>query len=177
MRTQRAVRRLHLAPVDHDVLLPLLELALKAPTSSNSQDWSFVIVEDREQKARLARLWRRLYRFVDPIAIRQAKGDERELRQMRPGQWQAEHFDLTLLAVDLPRVSGLDVLRAIRASDVPGRPLVVLMSDSHRKGEAALAYELDVDEFVLKPFTLGFLTSFATSLLADPADDPKAVPA
>ena len=91
--------------------------------------------------------------------------------------WQAEHFDLTLLAVDLPRVSGLDVLRAIRASDVPGRPLVVLMSDSHRKGEAALAYELDVDEFVLKPFTLGFLTSFATSLLADPADDPKAVPA
>ena len=91
--------------------------------------------------------------------------------------WHAEHFDLTLLAVDLPRVSGLDVLRAIRASDVPGRPLVVLMSDNHRRGEAALAYELDVDEFVLKPFTLGFLTSFATALLTDSSDGPKAVPA
>lgn len=34
MRTQRAVRRLHLDPVDHDVLLPLLELSLKAPASS-----------------------------------------------------------------------------------------------------------------------------------------------
>ena len=54
MRTQRAVRRLHLEPVSHDVLLPLLELALKAPTSSNSQDWCFVVVEDRAVKAELA---------------------------------------------------------------------------------------------------------------------------
>jgi two-component system chemotaxis response regulator CheY len=91
--------------------------------------------------------------------------------------WRAEHFDLTLLAVDLPRVSGLDVLRAIRESEVPGRPTVVLMSDSHRKGEAAQAYELGVDEFVLKPFTLGFLTSFATALLTDVPDDHDAVPA
>lgn len=91
--------------------------------------------------------------------------------------WCAEHFDLTLLAVDLPRISGLDVLRAIRDSEVPGRPTVVLMSDSHRKGEAARAYELGVDEFVLKPFTLGFLTSFATALLTDAPSDHKAVPA
>jgi DNA-binding response OmpR family regulator len=90
--------------------------------------------------------------------------------------WRDEHFDLTLLAVDLPRTSGLDVLRAIRATEGPGRPVVVLMSDSHRKGEAALAYELDVDEFVLKPFTLGFLTSFATALLDVPGGH-KAVPA
>lgn len=91
--------------------------------------------------------------------------------------WRDEHFDLTLLAVDLPRVSGLDVLRAIRESEVAGRAMVVLMSDSHRKGEAALAYELDVDEFVLKPFTLGFLTSFATALLTDSSAGHKAVPA
>lgn len=92
--------------------------------------------------------------------------------------WRDEHFDLTLLAVDLPRVDGLEVLRAIRASETDGRPTVVLMSDSHRNGEAALAYELGVDEFVLKPFTLGFLTSFATALLADSAgSDHQAVSA
>jgi nitroreductase len=93
MRTQRAVRRLHLDPVSHDVLLPLLELSLKAPTSSNTQDWCYLVVEDRAQKAAIAKLWRRLYRFVNPIAIRMAKGDERELRQIRPGQWQTEHFE------------------------------------------------------------------------------------
>lgn len=93
MRTQRAVRRLHLEAVSHDVLLPLLELALKAPTSSNSQDWCFVVVESREQKAQLAKRYRQLYRVFNPIVERQAKGDDKELRAMRPGQWQAEHFE------------------------------------------------------------------------------------
>jgi len=93
MRTQRAVRRLHPEPVPHDLLLPLLELSLRAPTSSNSQDWSYLVVEDPEQKARLARLYRRLYRVFNPIVERQARGDEQALRTMRPGQWQAEHFE------------------------------------------------------------------------------------
>ena len=35
MRTQRAVRRLHTDPVELDLVYELLELSLKAPTSSN----------------------------------------------------------------------------------------------------------------------------------------------
>ena len=93
MRTQRAVRRLHLDPVDHDVLLPLLELSLKAPTSSNTQDWCYVVVEDPEVKARLARIYRRLWRVFAPIVQRQAAGDEQALRQMKPGQWQERNFE------------------------------------------------------------------------------------
>ena len=93
MRTQRAVRRLHLEPVSHEVLLPLLELSLKAPTSSNTQDWTYLVVEDREQKARLAKLYRRLYRVFDPIVVRQARGNDKEQRQIAPGRWQQEHFE------------------------------------------------------------------------------------
>lgn len=93
MRTQRAVRRLHLQPVSHDVLLPLLELSLKAPTSSDSQDWHYVVVEDPAQKARLATLYRRLYRLFSPLVERQARADERQRRAIAPGQWQAEHFE------------------------------------------------------------------------------------
>jgi nitroreductase len=92
MRTQRAVRRLRTDPVSHDVLLPLLELSLKAPTSSNTQDWSYLVVEDPAQKERLAAIYRRLYRVFNPFVERAARGDEHALRQMRPGQWQAEHF-------------------------------------------------------------------------------------
>ena len=92
MRTQRAVRRLHLDPVSHDVLLPLLELSLKAPTSSNTQDWCYVVVEGQAQKERLARLYRPLYRTFSPLERRAARGDEARLRGMRPGEWQAEHF-------------------------------------------------------------------------------------
>ena len=93
MQTQRAVRRLITTePVAHEVLLPLLELSLKAPTSSNTQDWTYLVVEDWEQKARIGKVYGRLYRLFNPIVTRQAKGDAQELRNMAPGQWQAEHF-------------------------------------------------------------------------------------
>ena len=93
METQRAVRRLDTSrPVDHDLLLRVLELSLKAPTSSNTQDWTYVVVEDPEQKARVGAVYRRLYRLFNPIVTRQAKGDAQALRNMAPGQWQAEHF-------------------------------------------------------------------------------------
>jgi nitroreductase len=92
MRTQRAVRRLHTEPVDLDLIYELLELSLKAPTSSNSQDWSYVVVTGREQKERLARLYRTLFRMFGAIERRNAAGDEKALRQMAPGRWQAEHF-------------------------------------------------------------------------------------
>jgi len=92
MRTQRAVRRLHTDPVDIDLVYELLELSLKAPTSSNTQDWSYVVLTGREQKERLAKLYRPLYRTFSPLERRRAAGDERELRRLAPGQWQAEHF-------------------------------------------------------------------------------------
>ncbi|MCU1370612.1 MAG: nitroreductase [Ilumatobacteraceae bacterium] len=100
MRTQRAVRRLHLEPVSHEVLLPLLELSLKAPTSSNTQDWLYVVVEDRAQKAAIGKLWNRLFKIVDPIAVKATRGDPQELRNIAPGRWQAENFaDLPVFVI------------------------------------------------------------------------------
>ena len=51
-----------------------------------------MVVQNPAQKAELARVYRKLFRTFDPIVERMARGDERELRNMRPGQWQAEHF-------------------------------------------------------------------------------------
>ena len=39
MSTQRAIRRLTSEPVDDALVLKLIELALKAPTGSNAQNW------------------------------------------------------------------------------------------------------------------------------------------
>ena len=121
MRTQRAVRRLHLEPVSLDVLVPLLELALKAPTSSNSQDWCFVVVQDREQKAALARSWRRLFRFVRRIEARQQAGDPAAQRQSAPGHWQTEHFE------DLPVFVVACYRRGMKHRPV-GRPQISVAS-------------------------------------------------
>lgn len=93
MTTQRAVRRLHTNPVDPELIRLLLALALKAPTSSNSQDWSFLVVSDIAQKQALGKLYAQLHRRMRPIERWLARNDEARQRQMRPGEWQMDHFD------------------------------------------------------------------------------------
>jgi nitroreductase len=60
LSTTRAVRkRLDLTrPVEREVLVECLELALQAPTASNTQPWHFVVVTDPATRAQLADCYR-----------------------------------------------------------------------------------------------------------------------
>src|SRR4029077_20103432 len=82
MRTQRAIRRLRNDPVDDALVLHLIELALRAPTGSNAQNWEFIVVKDRAVKAKLARLNRSAFSLYGAIGRRLVarSGDERMLR-------------------------------------------------------------------------------------------------
>src|SRR2546429_3572856 len=83
MCTQRAVRRLLPDPVDDAIVLRCIELALKAPTGSNGQNWEFVLVKDRELKQRLAKRNREawtLYGGLGKLASRNDEGMQRVLR-------------------------------------------------------------------------------------------------
>ena len=95
IRTQRAIRRIKSEPVDDSLVLHLLELAMKAPTGSNAQNWEFIVVKDREVVAKLARLNRRAMKLVSPIYTRscERRGDEKMLRLYKAVQWQADHFE------------------------------------------------------------------------------------
>lgn len=95
MRTQRSIRRLKSDPVDDSLVLHLLELAMKAPTGSNAQNWEFIVVKDREVVAKLGRLNRRAMQLFGPIYRRSIarRGDEKMLRLQKAVQWQADHFE------------------------------------------------------------------------------------
>jgi nitroreductase len=93
MRTQRALRRLKPDPVDDALVLRLIELALKAPTSRNAQHWEFVLVKDRTVKARLARLYRMAWCLYGRIGRRLTASDPKMQRQLAAVHWQVEHFE------------------------------------------------------------------------------------
>ena len=95
MRTQRAIRRLKTDPVDDSLVLHLLELAMKAPTGSNAQNWEFIVVKDREVVAKLGRLNRTAMNVFGPIYKRalQRHMDDKMLRIEKAVRWQADHFD------------------------------------------------------------------------------------
>jgi nitroreductase len=93
MRTQRALRRLKPDPVDDALVLRLIELALKAPTGRNAQNWEFVLVKDYAVKARLARLYRMAWSIYGRIGRRLTTSDSKMQRQLAAVQWQVEHFE------------------------------------------------------------------------------------
>lgn len=60
LTTTRSVRkRLDFdKPVPREVLMECLDIALQAPTGSNSQGWQWVFVEDEEKKKAIADIYR-----------------------------------------------------------------------------------------------------------------------
>ncbi|HVP27770.1 MAG TPA: nitroreductase family protein [Myxococcota bacterium] len=93
METQRAIRRLKPDPVDDALVLRLIELAQKAPTGSNAQNWEFVVVRDPAVKARLARQNRLAWGVYGWIGRRLARRNAKMARLLDAVQWQADHFE------------------------------------------------------------------------------------
>jgi nitroreductase len=92
MRTQRSIRRLKPDPVDDALMLRLIELAQKAPTGGNQQNWEFVIVKNRAVKERLGRLNRQSWSIYGRIGRIVTRNDPRMGRILDAVDWQAEHF-------------------------------------------------------------------------------------
>ena len=107
MTTQRAVRRVLPDPVDDAIVLRCIELALKAPTGSNGQNWEFVVVKDPAVKAQLAARYRQAWRIYGGMGEKMATGDLSMQKVLRAVGWQVEHFaEIPVLVVACLRGSG-----------------------------------------------------------------------
>jgi nitroreductase len=124
METQRAVRRLLPDPVDDAIVLRCIELALKAPTGSNGQNWEFVVVKDRAVKERLGAQYRRAWTLYGSAGRRTAerRGDDGTMaRILKSVQWQVEHF------AELPVL----VVACLRGSKIPYVPMPAIAESSY----------------------------------------------
>lgn len=110
MMTQRAVRRVRPDPVDDAVVLKCIELALRAPTSSNGQNWQFIVVKDDRIKKKLAKRYRQGWSLYYRAVIRRvAARDESMAKTARAVQWQVDHFtDIPVLVVACLRLGASD---------------------------------------------------------------------
>ena len=96
LATTRAVRkRLDLSrPVPREVINECLELAVQAPTGSNSQGWRWVVVEDSDKRQALADLYRKAASAYLSAASEQANegGDVQTQRVFSSAMYLAEHL-------------------------------------------------------------------------------------
>ena len=95
MRSQRAMRRLSAEAVPEELLLHLLDLAVRAPSGTNSQAWEFVVVRDRSLVAELGRINHsaaRFYMGLGKLAARLGYSGRVSQKMQESFQWQADHF-------------------------------------------------------------------------------------
>lgn len=76
--------------------------------------------------------------------------------------WRAYHPDIVLLDVMLPRMSGIDVCREIRAvDDTP----VIMVSARNEEIDAVVALEVGADDYVAKPYRVRELVARMRTVL------------
>jgi nitroreductase len=97
LATTRAVRkRLDLdRPVPRDVILECLELAVQAPTGSNTQGWRWLVIDDAAQRAALATLYRKAASIYLNQAndAAQARGDRQTERVYDSAMWLMDNLE------------------------------------------------------------------------------------
>lgn len=97
MATMRAMRRLKPDPVPPEVLTELIRAATWAPSGSDAQHYSYVVVTDRPQMAALGDLWRDVVETYITLMGSLVPGatDEPHARMLDALRYQAAHFDET----------------------------------------------------------------------------------
>jgi two-component system response regulator RegX3 len=134
------------------------------PTGPDDRPTQVLVAEDEES-------------FVDALVV----GLEREgfaITVARDGtealaMFKEGDFDLLLLDVMLPRMSGLDVCRAIRAqSNVP----IIMVTAKSTEIDTVVGLEVGADDYVAKPYRLRELVSRMRAVLRrTPRDTSDAV--
>ena len=100
LTTTKAVRRrLDLErPVPREVLLECIDLACHSPNASNAQEWFWVVVDEPEQKRRVAEIYREVLepRVKQMLETKVAAGDE-------PGARISAHTVLAMVIAGPPK--------------------------------------------------------------------------
>lgn len=75
-------------------------------------------------------------------------------------------FELVLLDIRMPGMSGLDVCRAVRADPTTASLPVILITARSQEGDVELGFAAGADDYIVKPFSPRELSSRVTAMLS-----------
>jgi CheY-like chemotaxis protein len=111
-----------------------------------------LLVEDNPDDVEIAVRALRKSRPINDIRVVR-DGEEALSLLFRDGDQDLDTFrpDLILLDLNLPKVSGFDVLDRIKTSDELSSIPVIVLTVSEREGDIARAYQLGANTYITKP--------------------------
>jgi CheY-like chemotaxis protein len=111
-----------------------------------------LLVEDNPDDVEIAIRAFRKSRLINDIRVVR-DGEEALVLLFRDGGQDLDPFrpDLILLDLNLPKVSGFDVLDRIKTSDELSATPVIVLTVSERQEDIARAYKLGANTYITKP--------------------------
>ena len=79
----------------------------------------------------------------------------------------ANGYDLVVLDIMMPRMSGLKVAEGIRADPVAASTRILLLSAMGRRDDLRRGYDVGADDYLTKPFELTKLSERVRMLIGD----------
>lgn len=118
----------------------------------NSEPTRILLVEDDPNDIELIKLALESYNFVNQIDVVMDGEEALTYLQGRAGESFATPLPrLVLLDLKLPKVDGIDVLRAIRNHPRTHELVVVVMTSSAENQDLNACYDLSVNSYIVKP--------------------------
>jgi two-component system OmpR family response regulator len=131
----------------------------------NSLEYSILIVEDEEKISRILEIELEMEGYLVGRANNGTDGLER---------YRAGHWDLVLLDIMLPGMSGIELLRRIRVQDTQ-TPVILLTAKSSVEDKVS-GLDLGANDYITKPFEIEELFArIRATLRQRTASVPKAV--
>jgi CheY-like chemotaxis protein len=123
-----------------------------------------MLIEDNRGDALLTARAFRDARIDNRLSV--ADSGEKALRMLRrEGDYARFRLpDIILLDLNLPGISGQEVLRAIKAEDALKTIPVVVLSSSGAESDVARAYDLHASAYIVKPVSIEKFREVAASI-------------
>lgn len=121
--------------------------------NGNEQELQILLVEDNSNDAEMTMDALRQVRLVNRVHWVKDGAEALDFLFGHGTDSAAEQKRLKLILLDLrlPRVDGLDVLRALRADERTRRLPVVVLTSSHEEIDVVRAYDLGANSYLVKP--------------------------
>jgi two-component system, OmpR family, response regulator QseB len=100
--------------------------------------------------------------------------DGKTALQFLLSQTDTDRFDVMILDLGLPRLSGFDILKTIRANNIRMPVLILTANDSMEDKVKTL--DLGADDYISKPFDLGELCARLRALIRRGGGSARAIP-
>ena len=113
------------------------------------QSMRILVVDDFSTMRRIVR---NLLKEIGYVNSDEAEDGERALQKLR-----SEKFDLVLSDWNMPNMTGIDLLKAIRADDAIKDIPVLMITAEERKENIIDAAEAGASGYIVKPFTANTL--------------------